>query len=158
MRARTLVILAACAVLGATCWIGGSATAAPGQAGGGCPVTGAGPYVSCVRAPSTSKPNVGLQITDGSGPDPGIPFMITDHLKAPLLSDSRTGLDSYGDGGAETGGSICVTYGVEATIACLTPEGNITLTPTGPHGPTGPAQTFTPRDIRFIHRLERTTR
>jgi hypothetical protein len=58
------------------------------------------------------------------------------------------GLYSGGDGGKDPGGLICVTDGVFTTVACLTPQGTLTL-----RDSIGQV-TMSPRDVRFLHCLE----
>lgn len=127
------------------------ATRATSAAAASCPVTGAGNYVSCIREPDSATPNVGLEVTQGSGANPGTPIQITDHTGAPVWWVNLFGMYSGGDGGKMPGGLICVTYSVTSEAACLTPTGDLTLEATGPNGPTGPVETLTPRDIAWIH-------
>lgn len=122
------------------------------SSGGGCPDA---PYVSCVQMPAnTSMPMTGQEISAGANSDPGTPWMVTDASGAPMAWVNLYGLYSGGLGGKMVGGLVCVTYGVKYSVACLTPEGTLTLQPTGPDGPTGAAATLTARDLRFVHCLE----
>ena len=152
---RTLVVFAVLAALFAGAACGASHTPKASAAELSCPVTGAGQYVSCVRVPDAS-PEVGQQITDATGSNgcADTPWMVTDYQGAPMAWVNCYGLYSGGDGGRMPGGLICVSYGVTSYAACLTPTGTLELTPTGPHGPTGPTVTLTPADIRFLHHLE----
>jgi hypothetical protein len=119
----------------------------------GCPSTT--PVVSCVKMPDTGKPVVGQQITDNPGATPGTPWMITDSAGDPMAWGNIDGLYSGGDGGAMPGGLLCVTYGTSATVACLTPTGDLQLRKASPHGPTGPTETLTPSDIAWLHKAEK---
>lgn len=151
MRARTLAIFAGCVILAAICWAQGSATA-------GTPPRPATAATSPAQLVQTPPGGVGTEDEAAPGKDPGTPWMVTDPDGAPMAWVNLYGLYSGGDGGKMPGGLICVTYATAETVACLTPEGDLTLTPAGPHGATGPAQTLTPHDIWFIHKLERASR
>src|SRR5258708_3464495 len=113
--------------------LGQAGASLPPQPGGttGCPVTGAGPWVRCVRAPDVGQPNVGQEITAGAGADPGTPWMVTDHSGAPMAWVNLYGLYSGGDAGKMPGGLICVTNGVAATMGGLAPAGPLPVRPPG---------------------------
>jgi hypothetical protein len=85
----------------------------------------------------------------------GPQFTVEDKNGAPMAWVNLYGLYSGGDGGLMPGGLVCVTYKTSASVACLTPEGDLTLTPTGKNGPTGPARTLTPADINWLHKAEK---
>jgi len=122
-----------------------------------CP-TAFGSYVSCVQMPAnTSTPMVGEEITAGANSAVGTPWMVTDASGAPMAWLDLYGLYAFGNGGKDAGGMICSTYVFQAWVACLTPEGTLSLTPTGPDGLTGSAVTLTARDVSFLHCLEHST-
>ena len=95
-----------------------------------------------------------LQVRD-PGSDTGPQFTVEDKNGAPMAWVNLYGLYSGGDGGLMPGGLVCVTYKTSASVACLTPEGDLTLTPTGKNGPAGPARTLTPGDINWLHKAEK---
>jgi hypothetical protein len=95
-----------------------------------------------------------LQVRD-PGSDTGPQFTVEDKNGAPMAWVNLYGLYSGGDGGLMPGGLVCVTYKTSASVACLTPEGDLTLTPAGKNGPAGPARTLTPADINWLHKAEK---
>ncbi len=97
----------------------------------------------------------GQQDQAAAGPAPGTPWLVTDPNGAPMAWVNLYGLYSGGDGGRMPGGLICVTWGVTASIACLTPAGTLRLQATGVHGPHGPTETLTARDIAELHLFEK---
>lgn len=114
-----------------------------------CPVTGAGPYQSCILMPSSSTPEVGQQVTTGQGANPGTPWMITDPSGAPMAWVNLYGLYSGGQPGFP-GGLICTTRGLD-NAACLTPDrGTLELFDAHGENPV----TLTRADIIWLHRHE----
>jgi hypothetical protein len=144
----------AAAIAGSLLTLGCTASAATSTTGP-CP-SAFGQYVSCVQMPAnTSTPMVGQQISTGPNSDPGTPWMVTDASGAPMAWVNLYGIYSFGNGGKDAGGLICVTYNTSAGVACLTPQGTLQLRPAGPAGPTGAMVTLTARDIRYLHWLEK---
>lgn len=127
---RNCVYATAYVLVGSLLTLGCTASSAASSPSA-CPVTGAGSYQSCVQVPASGSPAVGQEITAGTGSDPGTPWMVTDPSGAPIAWVNLYGLYSGGDGGKMPGGLICVTNGVTAVVACLTPEGTLTLQPPG---------------------------
>lgn len=97
---------------------------------------------------------VGQWIQDNV-PYSSTPWLVTDHMGAPMAWVNGYGLYSGGDGWKMPGGLICVSYKTSATVACLNPDGTLTLQRAGPAGPWGPRETLTPRDIAWLHQGER---
>lgn len=141
-RGLWLALVSATAILGLS--------QPPRAATPACPVTGAGPYQSCILMPSSSTPQVGQQVTAGQGSNPGTPWMITDPSGAPMAWVNLYGLYSGGEPGFP-GGLICTTRGL-ASAACLTPDkGTLELFDSHGKNPV----TLTRADIQWLHEHER---
>lgn len=146
MRRRlTLATIAATLAIPGVVWL----VTAPADANVACPPGQIAEQ--CLIMTDTGTAHNGQVIMDNPGADPGTPWMVTDSNGAPMAWVNLYGFFSGGDGGRMPGGDVCVTYGVMASVACLTPEGTLTLQATGPNGRSGPVETLTARDLAWIH-------
>lgn len=108
-----------------------------------------GTYVRCFLMPALDTGGIGVEIVTNDGPNPGTPLMIEDHNGAPMFWCNLYGCYSGGDWGAEPGGLICVSNGVLANAACLTPTGTLEL-----YRQDGTKQVLKSTDITWIHQQE----
>lgn len=119
-----------------------------------CRITGAGAPRTCIVMPVSSVPRVGLQVQAGTGTGAATEFLIVDRSGAPMAWENLFGFYSGGLGGNPVGGLLCVTWGVAACVAALTPTGHLMLWETTPAGMTGAPEELTAADIAFLHKLE----
>jgi hypothetical protein len=129
---------AAVVVLGLGMWAG----AAVASGGPSCPAA-----TSCTYQPQWIIDKTTGNINHAE-------WMVTDGYGAPMAWVNPFGFYNLGDGTSHPGERICMTYNLAADIACMTSTGTLTLTPTGPGGPTGPTMTLTARDIAWLHKAE----
>jgi hypothetical protein len=117
------------------------------------PIANGASVSSCTPQMNVQTCVIGKETILDPGSDTGTQWQVLDKNGAPMAWVNLYGLYSGGLGNRMPGGLICVTYGVWQNAACMTPAGNLELTPTSPNGNTGPKEILTPGDIAYVHSL-----